>query len=252
VDEANGEHSTTLEIVTLTSDVSGNIQDYKGNRYSLTVKDEDLPFVKKNGISFDTSLAVKKPDAYYVRAAVKDAASGKMGSAYQFLDVPDLKKNRLTLSSIFVLNQKEDESRIDAGNLTASEKEKKSANELRAVRKSPALRSYLPGEGLDYLAIAYNAKNKDSIPELESQISIFQEGNELFKNSVEGIDLKGVEDLGRIPIKRRLTFDKTMKPGEYMLQLSVVDKNAKEKNRLATQMLEFEILPTSEEATDSK
>jgi hypothetical protein len=64
--------------------------------------------------------------------------------------------------------------------------------------------------------------------------------------------LTGVEDLGRIPVKRKLLFDPAMQPGDYVLQLSLVDKNAKEKNRLATQTMDFEILPLEEIAADSK
>ena len=34
--------------------------------------------------------------------------SGKAGSAYQFIEIPDLNKNRFSLSSLFVVNREED------------------------------------------------------------------------------------------------------------------------------------------------
>jgi hypothetical protein len=113
------------------------------------------------------------PGAYYVRVAVKDRASGKIGTAYQFLEIPDLKKKRLALSSIFVVNRGGDV--LDFGSEGKEQTDSGSGSVLgqQQGRKSPAIRSYLPGEGFDYMAIAYNAKMIRA-PELESQFVLFK------------------------------------------------------------------------------
>jgi hypothetical protein len=72
------------------------------------IKEENIPWVREHGIKFSLTLAVKKPGIYYVRTAVWDPMSGKMGSAYQYIEIPDLKKNRLALSNIFIINRAED------------------------------------------------------------------------------------------------------------------------------------------------
>lgn len=53
------------------------------------------------------------------------------------------------------------------------------------------------------------------------------------------IDLSEVDDLGRIPIAKRLTFDNKMPEGTYLFQLVVTDKQ--NKSRTAAQALDFEI-----------
>ena len=59
--------------------------------------------IRKKGVDFDFNLPIEKPGGYFVRAGFKDQVSGKIGKTEQFLEIPDLGKNRLALSSIFVV-----------------------------------------------------------------------------------------------------------------------------------------------------
>ncbi len=93
--EISGNHYLSLEIETLTSNGNNVIEDSKNVKYGFEIKGEELPNIKKYGIDLSMYLPVKKPDAYYVRAAIKDRNSGKIGSAYQFLEIPDLQKKRI-------------------------------------------------------------------------------------------------------------------------------------------------------------
>lgn len=45
-----------------------------------------------------TEDMVKKPGAYQLRVALRDVASGRIGSAWQFVEVPDMSQGRLALS----------------------------------------------------------------------------------------------------------------------------------------------------------
>ncbi|HZL56037.1 MAG TPA: hypothetical protein VFC21_03085, partial [Bryobacteraceae bacterium] len=51
------------------------------------------------GIRFSMRLEVKQPGDYQIRVAVRDPASGKSGSAYTFLKIPDFSKGRLALAT---------------------------------------------------------------------------------------------------------------------------------------------------------
>ena len=239
--EPDGTHSLSLELVTLTSNADGLVQDSKGLQYKFKVNDEDLSRIRKEGVDFNIYLPVKNSGDYYVRTAIRDQASGKIGSAYQFLQIPDLKKPRLALSSLFVINQNEEASDIKSGNIEGSSNASDSGRKLHET-KSPALRSYLPGEGFDYLTMVYNAKNKEGLQaNLESQVTIFKDGEKYFEGKREDVDLHGVGDLGRIPIMKRLVFDSKMGEGAYLLQLAVRDKQNKDQSRTASQAIDFEI-----------
>src|SRR5208282_5474800 len=56
----------------------------------------------RNGYLYTIHVPVKKAGVYQVRTAVRDAATGKIGSANQSLTVPDTTKGELALSSIVI------------------------------------------------------------------------------------------------------------------------------------------------------
>jgi VWFA-related protein len=231
-----GIHSISLEGACLTSNIDNNILDSSTQRYDYSFKSADVPWIKEHGLQFSIALPVKKPGAYYVRAAMKELGSGKIGSAYQFIEIPDLKKGRLSLSNIFVVNRDED---MPGGRTNTSEL---SPDVRRDSRKSSALRSYASGEAIDFTAVIYNAEaGLNQKPDLESQFTLFGNGNELFKSEIIAVDLRSATDFQRIPIRKTLTLAQSVEPGDYVLQLQVTDKQSNKKNSVATQTLYFKV-----------
>jgi hypothetical protein len=60
---------------------------------------EQADRIRRFGIPFSLHLEVKEPGAYQIRVAVRDPASGKSGSAYTFLTIPDFNKGKLALAT---------------------------------------------------------------------------------------------------------------------------------------------------------
>ena len=46
------------------------------------------------------TVPLKKPGAYQLRMSLRDTATERIGSASQFIDAPDIKKNRVAISGI--------------------------------------------------------------------------------------------------------------------------------------------------------
>lgn len=238
IDESqNGKRSISLEGVCITSNVDNVIQDSSAQRYDYSFTNKDILWIKENGLRFSIALPVKKPGAYYVRAAMKDQRSGKIGSAYQYIEIPDLKKGRLTLSNIFVVNRDEDLPWL------RSESAELSPDIRKHSGKSAAIRKYTRGETIEYAAIIYNAKSDaNQRQDLESQFTLFGNGKELVKGNVESVDLSGVTDFERIPIRKKLTLDNSLESGDYILLLQVTDKLASKNKNLASQSLSFKLI----------
>jgi hypothetical protein len=74
------------------------------NRQTFTVRarSDELSQVSQNGVVYTVKYAVRRPGGYQVRAAVRDAATGRLGSASQFLLAPDLDDKRLALSGLIL------------------------------------------------------------------------------------------------------------------------------------------------------
>jgi hypothetical protein len=229
------------------------------------ITDKNIPSAKKKGFDFSIYMTFQNlsplyeqslyipggslvPDylskkmnaAYYVRASVRDLASGETGSAYQFLEIPNLKEPRLALSSIFIINRDEDLSRIKSGD--SSDLQTKQFFDPDALRRSPALRSFLPGEGFGYVVMVYNAKSKKiKEPRLESQIVLYKDGEEYLRTEMEDVDTPETGIFEMIPVIKRLNVEPNMAPGDYVMQFMVRDKEYEKERRGAAQAIDFQI-----------
>jgi VWFA-related protein len=237
--DKDGGHTLALEMLMSTADPRNSVQDSKGLRYDFKLSDADISRIRQEGIDLNTYLQVKNPGKYYVHAAIKDTASGKIGSGYQYLEIQDLKSRRLSLSSLFMLSPTEDIYTLASGNITMDSFSRK----WESSKNSPALRSFRKGEGFDYMAIVYPTKNKEgALPKLVSQFTVFREGKEVFKGDPEEIHPQGIDASGRIPILKRLNFNDKTEEGIYQLQFRVEEKQANGKPNSTSQSIEFEIL----------
>jgi hypothetical protein len=234
-----GKHSISLEGVFTFSNIDNVIQDSSAQRYSYSFSSADIPWIKEHGLRFAIQQPVNKSGAYYVRTAMKDSGSGKIGSAYQFVQIPDLKKSRLALSSLFVVHRDEDLPWIsqDCSEL--------SPDIGKGAGKSAAVQIYALGDVIDYAAIIYCTYSDGNIkPDLASQYVLYRDGKEFFRSNAEAVDLSGVIliDFNRIPIRKKLVLDKSLQPGDYLLELQVSDRTVKAKDKsVASQAFAFKI-----------
>ncbi len=79
-------------------------------------------------------------------------------------------------------------------------------------------------------------------PQLQSQVRLFRNGKQLFTGNPIPVDPSNQADLKRLGVGGALQLGTQMEPGEYVFQVVVTDLLAKEKNRVATQWIDFEIV----------
>ena len=221
-EEADGNRYVAVGVLGMISDINSRVWDEGRQLYKLPVQKNELPWIRENGLRFAIDIPAKKPGAYYVRVAVKDEGSGKHGSAYQYVEVPDLKKDRLTLSDIFISRGRGDKAKIEG------------------VRS--ALKSYLPGETIGFMAEIYNAKVKKKKPsELEYQYTLYKDDIEILQSGPIKINTASTSDHEEISIARELRLPESLEPGTYVLQLVVRDKLVKERDGTAKRWMDFKI-----------
>jgi hypothetical protein len=92
------------------------------------------------------------------------------------------------------------------------------------------------------MAVLYNANKKSSMPDLESQFILYRNGTERLRGEPQKIELDGIVDLSRIPIRKKMLLGNSLEQGDYILQLLVTDKNHKKQKPVA-QTLSFQIEP---------
>jgi len=180
-------------------------------------------------------LPVKRPGAYQYRVAVRDVQGGKIGSASQFIEVPDLKKNRLTASSIVLETYTADEWRR-ATDPTAG---RVPTNPMADT----ALRRVKMGSVLRYGYEIYNAKLSGSKQVgVQIKVRIFRDGKLILDGQQGPVDMRGQIDMEHLKAGGAIALGDKLTPGDYILQIVVTDPLAKAKQQLATQFVQFEIV----------
>jgi VWFA-related protein len=247
-DEPGGWHQAAFDVVALTFGDNGIVAAAPTNRtYTLRVNDDNYLRMRKDGFVYYLTVLVKKPGAYQLRAAVRDHGSGRVGSASQFVEVPDLKKNRLTLSGLVVTTTEAQATKVSgsqaAGGQPTSEPASEEAQTTNS-RHSAAVRQFRNGETLEYGVVVYNAHVDKSHPEpqLQMQVKLYRNGDPIFTGAEQQFKVSGTSDLKRVAAAGGIQLAKEMVPGEYVIQIIVKDLLADEKHGLATQWIDFEVV----------
>ena len=178
--------------------------------------------VKEPSVVYSHKLPLK-PGIYQVRVAARDDKTGTVGSAAQWIDIPDLSSKKLTLSSLLL-----------GGHISNSVQDKKAGGEevLFSVDHRFARASTLT-----FLTIIYNAATT-AAPKLDAQIEILRgSGQRVVMSPVLPVVVEQNADLARIPYGANVGL-KTLAPGRYVLKVTVTDRNA---NASATNQVVFDV-----------
>ena len=251
-DEADGWHKAVFDVIAVTFGDNGTVVDSVNRIQTVRVRGETYKRVLENGFVYTVIVPIKKPGAYQLRAALRDTATERVGSASQFIEVPNIGKNRLALSGIAVIGTDPATKTVAPAKDTASpsaatpDAQANGEEEITDIdpQASPAVRRFRHKMVMNFGYVIYNAQADKATgqPRLQIQMRVFRDGRELFAGRVQPLDTTGQTDLKRLTAGGALQLGTEMPPGEYILQVIVTDLLAKEKSRMATQWIDFEIV----------
>jgi hypothetical protein len=168
-----------------------------------------------------------------MRVVLRDSGSQQLGSATQFVEIPDVKNGRLTISGIA---------------LAAEQPQARSAANLEGgplpdvdPNGTPAVRIFKQGTSIDYVYEIFNAHlDRNNKPQLEVQTRLFRDGEEVHTGNLMPINSDGQQDPHHMVGAGQLQLTQVA-PGDYALQVVVTDSLANEKYRVAAQSMDFEV-----------
>ena len=234
-DEADGSHKATFDILGVSFGDNGIAVDQIGKTYTIVAKDETYEQILRDGFVYSFVFPIKNPGAYQMRVALRDRNSEKVGSANQFIEVPNLKKERLTLSGIVLEN------------LTPAQWQKLAQERSEPVLTNPqsdtSLRRFKRGTVLRYAYEIYNIRlDAAQKPQAQTQMRIFRDGKPLLEGRQSALDVAGQTNMQKIAAGGAMSLGSALPAGDYVLQIIVTDNLAKEKHRTTTQFVQFEIV----------
>ncbi|HEV3471102.1 MAG TPA: VWA domain-containing protein [Pyrinomonadaceae bacterium] len=181
----------------------------------------------KHGLTFDPREAARPrilhtyqiklgPGLYQVRVAVRDQKTGRTGSAYEWVEVPDFGRGELTLSSIYLAE------RASGQPPETLAPDKLSEGVLLNVDRRFARTSWMR-----FVVFINNAAQGGAArPDVALQVQVFRDDQPVFTAPLIKVRADGPPDGGPLPYAAELPLE-TFPPGRYALRLTAIDRTAK-------------------------
>jgi hypothetical protein len=234
-EEPDGSHKTRFDIVAFAFGEQGSIAGAADNTVNIRLTPEEYSQAMQTGFLYTMDVRLEKAGGYQVRAAVRDTASAKVGSASQFIAVPDVRKHHLALSGIVLSGVRPKSSDRSTAELHE--------NYSVAGSGSPAVRVFRPGQTITYSYVIFNAEldAKAGHPEIETQLLLYRDSKPVYTGAATPFRTDQKADLARLVAYGELRLGTNLEPGEYLLQIAAWDKRAPQERQLATQWTDLEM-----------
>ena len=106
-----------------------------------------------------------------------------------------------------------------------------------------SFRQFKRGTVLRYAVEIYNSKlDQSKKPNLNTQVRVFRDGKLVHNGESKLFDLGGQTNFGKISFTGALSLGSEMQTGDYVLQVIVIDNLQKNKRKLSTQWVQFEVI----------
>lgn len=225
--EAPDRRRLRLAIWTIVVDSSGKVVRRLADSVDGSVPSEQLSQVKTSGFSYSKSFEVK-PGLYQVRVGVYDHGNGLVGTAFSWVEIPDVSRGRVTLSNIVL-------SRAQAGEAGTLQ----TAGNHKRPPVIDGVHLYSVGDAVIYHVALYNAADKTTGPSAaQMRIEMTGDGETVYKSDWSPVTSRQIgQDKRAIYIGGQLQLSE-MPPGIYELSISVKQANKNPIQQKATFVVE--------------
>ena len=235
VDEPGGRHKAVFDLGIILFGENGRVADQQSRLVTLRLQNDTYQSALRNGIVYSLDTPLRLPGAFQFRIALRDQSSSRIGSAGQFIQVPNVADGRLALSGLVLLKDIPDKSESPNANQQGAQD---------AISSGPAVRQFRQGDKLIFAYSIYNGQPDPSthLPQLSAQTRIFRDGKPVLTGAAAAIEAATQSSLKRIASVGRLQLGSEFPPGEYVLQVLVTDRLANEKQQIASQWIDFDVV----------
>jgi hypothetical protein len=231
IDAADGKRKATITIIAAAFGDSGVPVAQVSRSYAITVKPDGMKSILENGFVYDFTFPMKNAGGFQYRVAIRDDQSGTVGSANQFVQIPKIRKGRPVLSGIVLQN-------------FTAEQWQQAAKAAGAVKSDAtndtSVRRFRRGTVLQYAAEIYGLDARSAAdPRYTRKIRVYRDGKLVLDGKDQPLDARTAG--GKLVFSSALSLGSGMQPGEYVLQMIVVDNEKKDQKKYATQVAQFEL-----------
>ncbi len=206
--ESEGSYHSSLEQIGLVLDASGRSVENFSNTLELKLQPKTYQAALKQGLVATRTLNVK-PGIYQVRLFVREVGFGAIGTANDFVDIPDLKADRLCSSSIFLAGQ--------------NPQQGKTGDNAGAT---PSQRRFPQNGEFSYSLVIYNPETDDKTtrPELAMRTGILKGSRVMFAGELRPVAAGDGSALPYRIVTGGVIKPLALPPGDYTVEVIVWDK----------------------------
>jgi len=219
-EQVGDKHQADLDVAGFVFDQFGKLRGGFSETLRPDLSPADYNRVNKDGLPYAAQTTLP-PGAYQIRIAVRDNKTESIGTLSRYLEVPDLSKGRLTASSLLLASVPVGETKAEAPTPITANRQMSRKQDLR------------------YALIIYNAKLKDGKPQVQTQMTISQNGQTLFKQPEESVTPAGKD---AALVKWGQLGLSGVKPGRYTMTIMVTDLLADKKAQTITRSMDFVVV----------
>ena len=215
----DGRQQASIELHGIVFGDNGAVAQQIKRGATLMLTESEYRQAVTNGIGLSFDMPVRRPGAYQARLAVRDRASSKIGSAGQFVVVPDLKNKKPAVSGIVLGLPGPNQSVSNAGG-----------------------RRFRSNDELYFAFNVYNAANeRGQLRNLVMTARLFRDDKVVYSGPEVPITATNQTDLSRVFTNSVIKLTPELEPGDYYLQVSITDKDAAKNTPPVVQWADFEI-----------
>ena len=216
----DGKRHASLDVVGFVVNQVGKTQQGFSETINFALTPDEHARSLAGGVGYSGHVELP-PGNYMLRVAVREAETGKLGSLSKYLEVPDMSKKRLTMSSVFL-------HAVDPA--AGARAQPVALTALRQIRRKDDLR---------FSAVVYNPKLAGGSPKLSTQLVISRGDRVVFQGPVQSIEVKAGEGqfikLGQIGVSK-------LAAGRHVLTFIVTDDLADKKNAQLARSIDFNVV----------
>jgi VWFA-related protein len=201
---------------------NGRIVEQRRRGATISLSQSDYEAALSYGLQLTFDMPVKQPGAYQVRIAARDRASSRIGSAGQFVGVPNLANKKFATSGV-VLGVGLDSVKHELYNAGA--------------------RRFAANADVYFAFMIYNAANETgALRNLVMQAKLFRDGKSVYSGPEEPVKVAtNPGDLSRGFASGVVRLPSDLEPGSYYLQVTVAEVGVKDKVPSMVQWVDFEV-----------
>jgi VWFA-related protein len=215
-------HQASFELHGVIFGDNGSIVSQRTRGGTVSLSQSDYEYAMENGMTLTFDIPVKNAGAFQVRIAARDRASSRIGSAGEFVAVPDLKNKKLAVSGVILGTG------IDGTGQSLA---------------NPGARRFTPNSDVHFAYMIYNALNESgALRNMVMQVKLFRDGKDVFTGP--DVPIKAAvnpADPSRAVASGSVRLPPELEPGNYYLQITLTEIGVKKKVVPVVQWVDFEI-----------